>query len=125
MKSSNEDAFVTAGELYKSWGDELGLAAAAGHKGFDRKITSFDILKPGLILHTDQRGKVKVLGRAELNQLNSLKNEELREYSSYLTSKQAPCFIVSKASPLKEALPHYSIKLKLHCSPRRALPASL
>lgn len=103
MKSSSEQTYVTVGELYKNWGAELGLDAAAGQKGFNRRITSFEILKPGASLSTGQKGKIRILGRPEISRLSSMSKDEEKEYAEYLTSGGPPCYVISKALTLGEA----------------------
>ena len=102
MKSSSEETSVTVEELFDELGVELGLGTASGKKGFNRKITSFEVLKPRASLNTDQKGKVKVLGRAELKRLGAMSGSEERQYASYLGSGDPPCFIISKGLTVEQ-----------------------
>lgn len=104
MKSSSEDTRVTVRELYKNWGGELGLDIAAGQSGFNREITSFEIIKPGASLSTGQQGKIKILGRAELSRLNSMSKDVETEYAKYLSSGEPPCFIISKGLTVEDTV---------------------
>ena len=99
MEILNEAKEFQVKELYDKWGEELCLDMIAGQRGLSRKITSHEIIKPASApAHTriTKKGKVQVLGRAELKQINTMPKEEIKELTSSLSSEQIPCFIISK-----------------------------
>lgn len=87
-------------DLYDMWGEELRLDLITGKKGFSRKITSNEIIRPATTRSYDTRiikkGKVQVLGRAELKHIYTMPTEEIKEFTDSLSSNKIPCFIMSK-----------------------------
>jgi HPr kinase/phosphorylase len=100
MKSLGDTLEIPVSELYNTWGKDLRLKILTGLKGFSRKITSYEILKPGKasidILSIEKKGKVQILGNGELKRFYAMSAGEKKEFTHSLSSGQPPCLIISK-----------------------------
>ncbi len=119
MQKSNADTLFRVRELYKSWGDELGLNLVVGKKGLNRSIKLDRVQKPGLrMIESDiqlEDGKIQIFGRTELNFFDSLTPAKQKRIADILADKDIPCYIISKGlippSALKRAFEERNVPL--------------
>ncbi len=107
MKSLSNVPQIQVSELYSTLGKELHLNVIAGKKGFSRKITSHEILKPGNIwvdTGAAEKGKVQILGRVELKHFATMSAEEKKKFTDTLQSGHIPCFVVAKGLSAEASL---------------------
>ena len=100
MQKTNSGLPLEVRELYRVWGKKLELNIIAGKKGLKRRIDSNRVQKPGLrMIDPDiqlEDTKIQIFGRTEINYFNSLKLQKQKRVSEILSSKNIPCFIISK-----------------------------
>jgi len=99
---------ITVGHFYANHAETLGLRLEGASRGLNRKIREPTINRPGLALagfYSYFAGKrIQVLGAAELSYLRSLSNQTLRERLQQLFSRNFPCLIVARNTPVPTAL---------------------
>ncbi len=97
-------ADVTVSTLLDELGPRLGLRLLAGAAGLARRITASDVSRPGLALvgHFDyyQNRMIQVIGLTELDFLNTLPAEKVRDTFSEIFRRQIACLIVTRNLPV-------------------------
>ncbi|MDP2682839.1 MAG: HPr(Ser) kinase/phosphatase [Deltaproteobacteria bacterium] len=102
---------ITVDELLKETAERFGFRLAGGKKGLLNKVTTSRIQKPGLLLtglkeqlHPE---RIQIFGKAEIEYLNGLTSDRLKETLKRLKKAATPCFIITK----KQNLPVFLFRL--------------
>lgn len=100
---ANNIVTITVDELLKETAERFGLRLSGGKKGLSNKVTTSRIQKPGLLL-TGLKEKlhperIQIFGKAEIEYLNGLTSDRLREALKRLKKTNTPCFIITKQQP--------------------------
>ncbi|TSA32648.1 MAG: HPr(Ser) kinase/phosphatase [Verrucomicrobiaceae bacterium] len=108
-KSSNSHVpHITVGHFYANHAEKLGMRLEGSSSGLNRLIREPTINRPGLALcgffNYFAVKRIQVIGAAELSYLKSLKAPEVKERLRALFSKNMPCLIVARNSPVPEVL---------------------
>ncbi len=86
----------------------LNLELVAGKKGLIKKITIPRIQKPGLALTGDtsnlHSGRVQVLGKSEINYLNTLPKKQLKEIIHKIFLVDLACLVVARGNAIPREL---------------------
>lgn len=86
----------------------LNLELVAGKKGLIKKITIPRIQKPGLALTGDtsnlHSGRVQVLGKSEINYLNTLPKKQLKEIVDKICKVDLACMVVARGNAIPSEL---------------------
>ena len=107
-KKDNNVPHITVGHFYANHAEKLGLRLEGSSRGLNRLIREPTINRPGLALsgffsYFAVR-RIQVLGAAELSYLKSLSATVLRERLHGLFSRNMPCLVVSRNTPVHTAI---------------------
>ncbi len=102
-------SWISVEQFYQSMRDRLKLRLVAGEKGLNRRIRVPELNRPGLGLagYFDYFAsrRPQVLGKVEINYLQSMKTGQRRERIRKLLKERIPCIIVTRNyRPPKELL---------------------
>jgi len=99
---------ITVGHFYATHAETLGLRLEGASLGLNRKIKEPTINRPGLAIsgfYSYFAGKrIQVLGAAELSYLRSLSATTLSERLKQLFSRNIPCLVIARNSPIPSSL---------------------
>lgn len=94
---------IPVDELLKETRERFGLSLAGGKKGLSNRIITSRIQKPGLLLtglkellHPE---RIQIFGKAEIEYLNGLPSDRLKQALKKLKKTDTPCFIITKKQP--------------------------
>ncbi|MEK7845385.1 MAG: HPr kinase/phosphorylase, partial [Nitrospinota bacterium] len=100
---ANNIVTITVDELLKETAERFGFRLAGGKKGLSNKVTTSRIQKPGLLLtglkEKLHRERIQVFGKAEIEYLNGLTSDRLKEALKRLKKTNTPCFIITRKQP--------------------------
>jgi len=115
-KTSHRVPHITVGHFYANHAEVLGLRLEGASRGLNRKIKEPTINRPGLALSGFYSyfaaKRIQVLGAAELSYLRSLKAEVLKEKLEQLFSRNIPCLVISRNSPIPNMLLEHAAKFE-------------
>jgi HPr kinase/phosphorylase len=99
---------VTVADFYAHLKRPLELELLTGEAGFERKLRSTRIQKPGLALvgHTTfvHSDRVQILGETEMSFLETLDTERRKSSIQYLVELELACLMVTKGLPVPPEL---------------------
>ncbi|MBN2144634.1 MAG: HPr(Ser) kinase/phosphatase [Candidatus Aureabacteria bacterium] len=108
---------LTVASLYESMKRQLRLELLAGADGLNRKIKVAETNRPGLALagyvEYFANRRIQVLGKVEINFLNSLSKRKARERLKPLFVPNIPCIIISRRFPPTQELINMSNEFKV------------
>ena len=107
-KKATNVPHITVGHFYANHAEKLGLRLEGSSRGLNRLIREPTINRPGLALSGFFSyfavKRIQVLGAAELSYLKSLSAPMLRERLHGLFSRNMPCLIVARNTPVHSTI---------------------
>jgi HPr kinase/phosphorylase len=105
---ANRVPHITVGHFYANHAEMLGLRLEGASRGLNRLIKEPTINRPGLAIsgfYSYFAGKrIQVIGAAELSYLRSLNTTTLKERLKQLFSRNIPCLVIARNSPIPDPL---------------------
>jgi len=107
-KKDSNVPHITVGHFYANHAEKLGLRLEGSSRGLNRLIREPTINRPGLALsgffsYFAVR-RIQVMGAAELSYLKSLNATMLRERLHGLFSRNMPCLVIARNTPVPVAI---------------------
>ena len=107
-KKANRVPHITVGHFYANHAEKLGLRLEGSSCGLNRLIREPTINRPGLALSGFLSyfavKRIQVFGAAELSYVNSLNASILRERLRGLFSRNMPCLVVARNTPIHKTI---------------------
>ncbi len=102
MKKLETSFSLTVRDFYEKFQERLLLESLVEEKGFEKRIISPRVKKPGLrIIEKEielENGNIQVLGRTEISYIRKFALQKQKEIVRSILSNDVPCFILSKGS---------------------------
>lgn len=96
---------ISVGEFYTEFGESLELQLANSEVGFDRLIEEPSVNRPGLALSGFVSSfaylRVQVLGNSDIQYLNTLDSETLKDRIQVICKEGIPCIIVARSAEIR------------------------
>ncbi|WP_018969446.1 HPr(Ser) kinase/phosphatase [Rubritalea marina] len=108
---------ISVGEFFKEFGERLEMRLLNSNIGYDRLIQEPSVNRPGLALSGFISSfaylRVQVLGNSDIQYINTLEPETVKERIRLICQEDVPCFVVSRDAEVRPELIQVCDELKI------------